>query len=95
MKKIAGLALVLSMAATSVLAQGTPNPCVPGQALGTDGVCRAITGLSRAPGLVIAGGVGGGMAIGLLGLLLLIGLGGGDDDGGGGSSSSSSSSTLN
>jgi hypothetical protein len=86
MKKIAAIALGLSLVSSAVVAQTTTAPAVP-----TDG----------APEVVIAGGIGaGGIVLGALGLLLLAGLGGrnnpgdGGGDGGGSSSSSSSSSST-
>ena len=67
MKKIAVIALSLSLASSAAFAQeGSPtDPVVPG-AVGAD----------TAPGVVIAGGLGtGGIVLGVFGLVLLAGLG--------------------
>ena len=67
MKKIAVIALALSLASTAAFAQGDgANPPPPGAV--APGV---------APGIVIAGGIGtAGIVLGILGLLVLTGLGG-------------------
>ena len=68
MKKIAVIALALSLASTAAFAQGDgANP--PGA------VGAVAPGV--APGIVIAGGIGtAGIVLGILGLLILTGLGG-------------------
>lgn len=66
--KMTAIALALSLAATSVVAQPTPqgNPPAPG-----------LVSSTPPPGLVIAGGLGtSGIVLGALGLLLLAGIGG-------------------
>ena len=73
MKKIAVIALALSLASTAstaAFAQGDgANPPPPGA------VGAVAPGL--APGIVIAGGIGtAGIVLGILGLLILTGLGG-------------------
>ena len=78
MKKIAVIALSLSLASSAAFAQdgGPPGP-------GSDPVPaddNAVIGISNAPGIVIAGGLGtSGIVLGALGLLLLAGLGGSDN----------------
>ena len=72
MKKIAVIALSFSLASSAAFAQGGPPGPAPGLA-GSNGVI----GISNAPGIVIAGGLGtSGIVLGVLGLLLLAGLGG-------------------
>lgn len=70
MKKIAVIALALSLASTAAFAQGDgANPPPPGA------VGAVAPGV--APGIVIAGGIGtAGIVLGILGLLILTGLGG-------------------
>lgn len=75
MKKIAVIALALSLISSASFAQGTDSTVQP----------------APAPGVVIAGGVGvGGIVLGVLGLLVLAGLGGGGGGSSSSSSSSSS-----
>lgn len=65
--RMTAIALALSLAATSVVAQPAPQGTPPASGIVAAGP----------PGIVIAGGVGvGGIVLGALGLLLLAGLGG-------------------
>lgn len=81
MKKLATIALSLSLASSAAFAQGTTP---------TD-----LVQPSPSQTVIIAGGVGtSGLVIGLAGLLLLAALGGGGTGGSSSSSSSSSSSAT-
>ena len=85
MKKLAVIALSLSLASTAVFAQTTPPVTPPAPAVAP----------SNAPVVVVAGGIGaGGIILGLLAIILLAGLGSGKNptgDGGDGSGSGSGS----
>ena len=75
MKKIAVIALSFSLASSAAFAQGG-SPPGPGPAPGLSD-SNGVIGISNAPGIVIAGGLGtSGIVLGALGLLLLAGLGG-------------------
>ena len=80
MKKIAVIALSLSLASSAAFAQGgSPPGPGPGPAPGLAD-SNGVIGISDAPGIVIAGGLGtSGIVLGALGLLLLAGLGGSDN----------------